>query len=202
MNLRQSMITLLRDRARAYAVAHFAPELRREEAHSAALRSEVMQWRRWSTRLVLAERWARGAAEHDPDSPWRPVLSAYAMRVLLTTDLGELEIELGERAKWAEQFARDPETQTLIATPEQQVGLIFNAMWSELIAAKGEKTRHFYDPIGVEEGDPQAPMHHRWDRQRLAKAGRDLVISATNQAITIATQRLGLTPTHSVSPEA
>ena len=51
------------------------------------------------------QRWARCAAEHEAGSPWRPLLSAHALIALLTPDLGELELELSERAKWATEFA-------------------------------------------------------------------------------------------------
>jgi len=166
-------------------------ELRRAAQVAQQLGAELAAWREWATRLVLAERWARCAAEHERDTHWRVLLSAYAVAALLTDDLGELEIGLTERAKAAEQFADDPSTGGKVATPAQQVGVVFRAMLEELIAAKKHETRHYYDPVTLDGATPQADLHRTWDRQKLAAGARDLVISATNTAITIAITRLG-----------
>jgi hypothetical protein len=205
MNKSRSTTTTLADRLERFVLEHLpAPlQLRRvqlisqqeelvrsaEVAHK--LGAELAAWREWSTRLVLAERWARCAAEHERGSHWRVLLSAYAVAALLTDDLGELEIDLTERSKAAEQFGDDPSTGEKVATPAQQVGVVFRAILEELIAAKKAETRHYYDPVTVDGRPPQAELHRIWDRQKLATGARDLVISATNQAITIATTRLG-----------
>jgi hypothetical protein len=198
------MISTLRESAERFVLERLpaslhllrntSDELRRSMQIASRLGAELAAWREWSTRLVLAERWARCAAEHERGSHWRVLLSAYAVAALLTDDLGELEIGLTERAKAAEQFADDPSTGEKMATPEQQVGVVFRAMLEELIAAKKHETRHYYDPVTVDGRPPQAELHRIWDREKLATGARDLVISATNQAITIATQRLGPSP--------
>jgi hypothetical protein len=66
-------------------------------------------------------------------------------------------------------------------------------MLEELIAAKKPETRHYYDPVALSESGTQADLHRTWDREKLAQAARDLVSSATKQALTVAASRLGLT---------
>jgi ClpP class serine protease len=197
MNNVRSMFATLAERARDLVSELSAPfQLRREQLLRAAyerqqLAAELDRWRAWSTRLVLAERWARCAAEHDRASHWRVLLSAEAVAALLADNLGELEVGLAERAKAAEQFATDPETGEKIASPAQQVGLVHRAMLEELIAAKTGTTRHYYDPVRLHNGDALQASLQTWDRQKLDLGSRDLVTSATNNAITIATERLG-----------
>jgi hypothetical protein len=213
MNKPRSTFATLRERAEQYVLEHLpAPlQLRRvqlismaDELDRAALVSkqfatELDAWRAWATRLVLSERWARCAAEHDRGSHWRVLLSAYAVIALLVDDLDQLEAELSERAKAAEQFDLDPATGEKVTTPAQQVGIVFQAMLEELFAAKSHTTRHYYDPVSPPNGNALQALQQTWDRQKLAIGRRDLVTSATHQAITIATERLGPAPTQSQS---
>jgi hypothetical protein len=190
MNKPRSIIATLVERAERFVFERLplSGELRRDVQR---LGAEVGAWQRWATRLVLAERWARCAAEHDRGSHWRTLLSAYAVAALLADDLVELERDLGERAKAAEQFDLDPVTGEKVSSPDQQVGIVFRAILEELIAAKNHETRHYYDPVRLHDGDALQATMQTWDRHKLAIGSRDLVTSATNQAITIATQRLG-----------
>jgi hypothetical protein len=156
--------------------------------------SRLAAWENFGTRAMLAQRWARAAAEHEP-SQWRPMLSAYALAALLVDELDELEPLLREQVAHLHD-GEDPVTRVVEPSPPQQVAIVAQAILEELRAVRGPQRELVIERLrpGARQGSDTT-----WDRKKLCQSVRAVVHSAYASALQQAALRLNLTPASDVS---